>query len=361
MDYHSGVVKSSLGQPPLDVHDDHTLLGWSTMVAPTSKNAVPPNSSFSHTPLPGHVSKLPRGVHEGAKMAPPLHCIIRKTLEAKQVCSEDIDTFLSTTKTWERYDSAFKILWGVCVHGNMRLETRTLQQMAGNILFLNKYSPAQARNAYSALLLLPGWEQLRFCNLLGACKRTWNSSQSKYTTFWDAEQLLQKLVQEPLDWNSIPQVRDRLIIVSRLLNLSRSIDLARTWRCQSQVGDVLYVLSQRKNQKRPQWEAFVKLDSPSVSPAHLLKRYVAMKAHLVPAGSLLLRQLVPPPFHLWWQTQWAVSPKEFYPSLVLPLSFGDPIPPEVLVCSCIKNWAFLLKRFVKLASGRIQVPSLPIT
>ena len=144
------------------------------------------------------------------------------------MCSEDIDTFLSTTKTWERYDSAFKILWGVCVHRNMRLETMTLQQMAGNILFLNKYSPAQARNAYSALLLLPGWEQLRFCNLLGACQRTWNSSQSKYTTFWDAEQLLKKLVQEPLDWNSIPQVRDRLIIVSRLFHLSSGSDLART-------------------------------------------------------------------------------------------------------------------------------------
>ena len=103
-------------------------------------------------------------------MAPPLRCIIRKTLEAKQVCSEDIDTFLSANKTWERYDSAFKILWGVCVYRKMQLETMTLQQMAGNILFLNKYSPAQARTAYSALLLLPGWDQLRFCNLLGGCK-----------------------------------------------------------------------------------------------------------------------------------------------------------------------------------------------
>ena len=228
-------------------------------------------------------------------MAPSLHCIIRKALEAKQVCAEDIDTFLSTNINWARYDSAFKILWGVCVHRNMTLENMTLQQMAGNILFLNKYSPAQARNAYSALLLLPGWEQLRFCNLLGVCKRAWNSSQSRYTTFWDAKKLLKSVAQEPLDWNSIPQVRDRLIIVSRLLNLSRSIDLARTWRCQSQVGNVLYVLTQRKNQKRPQWEAVVNVPAVhSVSPMHLLKRYVAMTAHLVPAGSLLLRQLVPP-------------------------------------------------------------------
>ena len=163
-------------------------------------------------------------------------------------------------------------------------------------MFLNKYSPAQARNAHRAMPLLPGWEQLPFCNLLGSCKKAWNSSQSKYATFWDAQSVLKKLAQEPLDWSSISAVRDRLIIVSRLLNLSRSIDLARTWRCQSQVGNILYILTQRKNQKRPQWEAVVRVDnSPSVSPCHLLKSYVQLTALVVPAGSLLLRQLHPLP------------------------------------------------------------------
>ena len=107
--------------------------------------------------------------------------------------------------------------------------------------------------------------------------------------------MLKKLLKEPLEWHSIPQVRDRLIITCRRLNLSRSIDLARIWRCQSQVGNILYILAQRKNQKRPQWEAIVRLDdSPSVSPYHLLKRYVSLTALLVPAGSLLLIQLKPP-------------------------------------------------------------------
>ena len=53
--------------------------------------------------------------------------------------------------------------------------------------------------------------------------------------------------------------------------------------------------SQRKNQKRPQWEAVLRIDKfPSVSPHHLLKHYVALTALLVPAGSLLLRQLKRP-------------------------------------------------------------------
>ena len=93
MDHHFGVVKPFVGEPPHDLYDGYPLLGWSTMVAPTSKTAVPPNTSFSGTPISGNVSKLPGGVHEGAKMAPPLQCNIRKTLEAKQVCSEDIGTF----------------------------------------------------------------------------------------------------------------------------------------------------------------------------------------------------------------------------------------------------------------------------
>ena len=129
----------------------------------------------------------------------------------------------------------------------------TLEQMAGNIVFLNQFSPAQARNAYSALLLLPGWGQLRFSPLLVSCRKIWQKSQAKYSTFWDATSVLEKLADMSLDWDSVQEVRDRLIIIFRLLNLSRSIHLARTWRCLSQVGDQAFVRTQRKNQKRPQW------------------------------------------------------------------------------------------------------------
>jgi hypothetical protein len=126
-------------------------------------------------------------------------------------------------------------------------------------------------------------------------KRTWNYSQAKYSTFWDAEMVLKKLSAEPLKWTSIEEVRNRLVIVSRLLNLFRSVDLARTYRCQSQVGNTVFVLTQRKNQKKPQWEALIKVPgSPSICPVTLMNKYVAMTASHVPSGSLLLRQLKPP-------------------------------------------------------------------
>ena len=55
------------------------------------------------------------------------------------------------------------------------------------------------------------------------------------------------------------------------------------------------MLTQRKNQKKPQWEALISVSgSPSICPLTLMKHYVAITAKHVPAGSLLLRQLKPP-------------------------------------------------------------------
>jgi hypothetical protein len=107
--------------------------------------------------------------------------------------------------------------------------------------------------------------------------------------------VLKKLSAEPLKWTSIEEVRNRLVIICRLLNLFRSVDLARTYRCQSQVGNTVYVLTQRKNQKKPHWEALIKVPgAPSICPVTLMNHYVAMTASHVPSGSLLLRQLKPP-------------------------------------------------------------------
>ena len=113
------------------------------------------------------------------------------------------------------------------------------------------------------------------------------------------------------------EVRDRIIVVCRLLNLSRSIDLARTWRCQSQVGDQVYVLTQRKGQKKHQWECLVRLDrNPALSRMHVMRAYVSLTSALVPAGSLLLRQLHPPYKPLVANTVGSIT-KTFYVILVV--------------------------------------------
>ena len=284
-----------VGKPPPKMSDGHPPLGWCTMVAPTSKTAVPPHPSICNTSLSRDVQKLPGGIYATTQVAPSLHSVIRKTLEGKQISPEDIDLYLKEQKSIARYDSAFKLLWAICIEKDLPLEDLSIYQLASQIVYLNKFSPSQARNAYSAMLLIPGWDQLRFCPLLHQCKRNWNYSQAKYSTFWDAEDVLQKVALAPLNWKSIEEVRNRLIIVCRLLNLYRSVDLARTWRCQSSVGKQFYVLTQRKNQKKPQWEALIAIpDHPAICPVTLMKHYVQMTAHQVPSGSILLRQLKPP-------------------------------------------------------------------
>ena len=88
VDHYKQVVGQIKRQPKFDMHDDHPLLGWFTMVAPTSKTAVPPGTGFPDPPIPWAVSKLPGGVYD----APPLHSIIRKPLQAKQVQNEKMRT-----------------------------------------------------------------------------------------------------------------------------------------------------------------------------------------------------------------------------------------------------------------------------
>ena len=111
-----------------------------------------------------------------------------------------------------------------------------LEYIALQVLKLNSISPVAARMAYSALLLIPGYESPKFMPFLKQCKQQWNTSTPKYADFWSAETVLQKLVAEPLNWNSIRQVRGRFIMCSRLIQLTRGIDLHRCWRVLAQGG-----------------------------------------------------------------------------------------------------------------------------
>ena len=47
-----------------------------------------------------------------------------------------------------------------------------MDQIAQAIIQLFQYSTAQARNAYSAILILPGFEGIRFNPLLNPYKKT---------------------------------------------------------------------------------------------------------------------------------------------------------------------------------------------
>jgi hypothetical protein len=101
---------------------------------------------------------------------------------------------------------------------------------------------------------------------------------------------------QPLNWNSVQEVRDRFILVSRMIQLTRSIDLQRCWRtlASGQTGSV-FIKIQRKGHKRPAWEALVRVPaSPTLSPLDLALHYVALTASFAAPGSFLLRSLKPP-------------------------------------------------------------------
>ena len=118
--------------------------------------------------------------------------------------------------------------------------------------------PGTGQECLQCITPFPRLGSIAFLPIACIWQKSWQKSQARYSTFWDATTVLEKWAHMPLYWESIQEVRDRLIIIFRLLNLSRSIDLARTWRCLSQVGDQAFVLTQRKNQRRPQWEAVIK-------------------------------------------------------------------------------------------------------
>ena len=166
--------------------------------------------------------------------------------------------------------------------------------IAGQIQKLALISPSEAKHAYSALLLIPGLESLKFSPLLKQCKREWNASIAKYSDFWDAQEVLKKLQRQWVNWTSIQSGRDRLIIIMRLLHLCRSVDLAQTLRALSRQGDDTYILMKRKGQQLAQWERLIAMPQEDLSPVHLLLKYVEMTSHLCLPGSPLLRALTPP-------------------------------------------------------------------
>ena len=116
-------------------------------------------------------------------------------------------------------------------------------------------------------------------------------------SFYNAKEPVERLAVMHSNWHSIDHVRLRLLLSCRFFMLCRNIDLERMFRKISFVGEKPFVLMQRKGCLKPQWEAMVTIpDVPTLCPWTLLKRYVALTARLVPAGSPVFISLKGPPF-----------------------------------------------------------------
>ena len=290
MDINRGLAKSTLEQSPCDMFNDCPPLGFRTMVAPVAKTALSWEPHLQHRTVSGDVSKLLGRINECAKMAPTLHTFVRQSLESSKMQTSDIENFLVRHPALKRYDSSFRMFWGLCKVRGIHPQNATIVALAAQVIALNEISSSHAKNAYAGMVLLPGLDQLRFCPLLKKLKQEWNSSTTRYGTFWDARDVLAKMASQPLDLTSVSQVRGRLILVLRLLQLTRSIDLERASRSISRTGGQTFLLLRRKGHLKPSWEALVDGGLPfGINPCRLLKHYVAITAAQgTPGGPLLL-------------------------------------------------------------------------
>ena len=93
------------------------------------------------------------------------------------------------TATLQRYDNAFRVFWAFASNQGFDVPSLSVDQTASLLLLMSQRNQNQARHAYSACCLLPGFESLRFSPLLKAEKRKWNSSQAAYSDFWEADEV----------------------------------------------------------------------------------------------------------------------------------------------------------------------------
>ena len=289
------VAPQAQGAPSRNLHDDHTLLGFSCMVAPTNQTAVEGDPCFSHPPISRDVQELLGRIYASSQMAPDLHNVIREGLQSKQVNPEAANTYLKSLKSLPRYNRAFKLFWAFCKTHNMSTTSATLTEIASMMLQFDKLIPTHGRHAYAALLLVPGMAQLQFEPLLRQVKRVWNTSTARYVSFFNAKDPIERLAQMPLTWHSVEQIRLRLLLCCRFFMLCRNIDLERMFRKVAFIQEKPFILMQRKGCMKPQWEAMVTIpDVPALCPWFLLKKYVAMTAAYVKPGTPVFISLKAP-------------------------------------------------------------------
>ena len=243
-----------------------SLLGFCKMVAPINKAAYTQDPCMGGGPIPGNVSGLPRAVVEGSKVAPSLCDVIRLKLEQSGVQAESVQSFLDRQPSLQRYDRGFRLVWAFLRSDGIDPVGASVAQVAGAIVKLFDFSIAQARNAYSGIVQIPGLQDLRFCTLLNPLKRRWNVNVEKYAAFWDPAPLLFKLNNTPVLWNDAEHVKQRLIICCRLLQLHRSVDLARTLRNVAFAQGSPFLQVKRKGWKTYKWEKYCVSRRPQTYP-----------------------------------------------------------------------------------------------
>ena len=86
-----------------------------------------------------------------------------------------------------------------------------------------------------------------------------------------------------------------MILIFRLLHLTRIIDLERAFRALSLFQGATWLLLRRKWEQQVRWERIIRVPGePALCPETLLLKYVELTCDKVPAGSPLLISLGAP-------------------------------------------------------------------
>ena len=127
------------------------------------------------------------------------------------------------------------------------------------LLELHSYSPSTACNAYSALLLIPGFHSIKSHPLLAHVRKAWNKHTPQYAAFWDSIPVFWAFLNTRYDVTVIKEARIKLILLRRFLGLFRSFDLPMALRRVSSVGSRRFVAVKRKGKSYYRWEEVLML------------------------------------------------------------------------------------------------------
>ena len=269
------------------------------MVAPVNLLARQGNTGNTHPPTVGPLSELSKSLHEETKMAPSLHSVIRQRLLARNFTEVQIDHHLKGLATLHRYQNAFALLFAMALREGLIINS-PLDAFGGLLLELHAVSHSQACNAYSALLLVPGFHDVKYHPLLKHAKKQWNKHSPRYAAFWDPVPVFLAFLNTSYDVKYNAHARIPLILLWRFLGLFTSINFSRTRRQISSIGEHRFVVVRRKNKPDYRWEEILVLRLDAWSPWHALCTYVGLTAPLAAPSSALLIALHRPyqPFEL---------------------------------------------------------------
>ena len=305
----SAMATRAQSEPPCDQSRASFLVGFGVMVAPINLLAREGNASASHSATVGPLSELSRSLHEETKMAPSLHSVIRQRLLARNFTEIEIEQHLKGLGALNRYQNAFTLLFAMALRDGLTINS-PLDAFVGLLLELHAVSPSPACNAYSALLLVPGFHDVKYHPLLKQAEKAWNKHSQRYAAFWDPVPVFVAFLNISYDVKYIAHARIRLILLWRFLGLFRSIDLSRTKRQVSSIGERRFVVVQRKNKPDYRWEEILVLHLHAWSPWHALCTYVELTAPLVAPGSALLIALHRPYLPLTGDTIGSLTRRE---------------------------------------------------